>query len=312
MSKVIIGIHGIGNKPPKSLLKKWWEESIAEGLNKLKVPKQNFDFKLVYWADIFSKEPLLPNEANGKKSSFAKEKYVAEQNTPLDEPSGFRKKVADYLEKYYEKVIVDEIMSFDHPALTNFFVHYNVKELESYYSQADFYYQGEKRLIKDVMIERLTDTLKKHRYDQIMLVAHSIGSMISHDALMDKSDGITVDTLVTLGSPLGQKYVMKKIETEHKNNSHHRLKVPGNVLKNWYNFSDAEDPIALVHSLSEIYKQNDHGVMVIDKLVKNNYVNAGERNPHKSYGYLRTPEVAEIIHKFISPKKRKFFSFFRK
>lgn len=312
MSKVIIGIHGIGNKPPKNLLKEWWEACISEGLEKLNFPKHNFDFDMVYWADILNKEPILPVETKNKNTHFLREKYIPEQNISSTEPSGFRKKVTDYLEKYYEKIIVDEIMSFDHPALTNFFIHYNVRELEAYFSQADFYYQGEKRIIKEVMMERLTTVLKKHRQKQILLIAHSMGSMISHDALLDKADGISIDTLVTLGSPLGQKYIIKKIESEHNHTFHNRLKVPENIKKNWYNLSDPEDPIALVHILSDMYKSNSNGVRVIDKLVKNNYSNLGDRNPHKSYGYLRTPEVAEILSQFLTPEKGNIFSFLKK
>ncbi|MCK9212512.1 MAG: lipase family protein [Ignavibacteriaceae bacterium] len=312
MSKVIIGIHGIGNKPTKNLLKEWWEKSIYEGLNKLNFPKQNFDFELVYWADILNKEPILPDETNNKNSLFQKEKYAAEQNLFTNEIPGLRKKAVDYLEKYYEKIIVNGVMSLEYPTITDLFVHYNLKELEAYFSQVDFYYQGEKRLIKEVMMERLTNVLKKHKHKQILLIAHSMGSMISHDALIDKLDGISIDTLVTLGSPLGQKYVMKKIETEHNHNFHNRLKVPENIKKNWYNLSDQEDPIALVHTLSDIYKSNLNGVKVIDKLVKNNYSNLGDRNPHKSYGYLRTSEVAEILSNFITVEKRSIFSFFKK
>ncbi|MDP3149486.1 MAG: hypothetical protein Q8N83_10200 [Ignavibacteria bacterium] len=312
MSKIIIGIHGIGNKPPKNLLKEWWLQSINEGLNKLSLSSQHFDFELVYWADILNKEPLLPDDSSNKNSLYQKEKYAAEQNLPTDEIPGLRKKAVDYLEKYYEKIIVNGVMSLEYPTITDIFIHYNLKELEAYFSQADFYYQGEKRLIRDVMMERLTTVLKKHKHKQILLIAHSMGSMISHDALLDKSDGITIDTLVTLGSPLGQKYVMKKIEKEHNHNFHNRLKVPENIKKNWYNLSDPEDPIALVHLLSDIYKSNSNGVKVIDKLVKNNYVNSGGRNPHKSYGYLRTVEFAEILSNFLTVEKRSIFLFFKK
>ena len=35
MAKVIIGIHGLGNKPPKDILEKWWKLSIEEGFKKM-------------------------------------------------------------------------------------------------------------------------------------------------------------------------------------------------------------------------------------------------------------------------------------
>ncbi len=33
MKKVIIAIHGLGNKPSKKILQKWWKEAILEGFS---------------------------------------------------------------------------------------------------------------------------------------------------------------------------------------------------------------------------------------------------------------------------------------
>ncbi len=33
MTSVIVGIHGLANKPDRQTLSKWWETSIREGLN---------------------------------------------------------------------------------------------------------------------------------------------------------------------------------------------------------------------------------------------------------------------------------------
>jgi hypothetical protein len=62
MSKIIIGIHGLGNKPPKDLCEKWWKKSLREGLNSIGRKYFNFNFELVYWADILHPTPLNPNE----------------------------------------------------------------------------------------------------------------------------------------------------------------------------------------------------------------------------------------------------------
>ncbi len=59
MSKVIIGIHGLANKPPQNILEDWWKKSIVEGL-RVNEQIQNVDlnFKMVYWADLLHKYPL--------------------------------------------------------------------------------------------------------------------------------------------------------------------------------------------------------------------------------------------------------------
>ena len=53
MAKVIVGIHGLANKPKRAVLKKYWIDSIKEGLRKnCNVRTPAFDYKMVYWADL--------------------------------------------------------------------------------------------------------------------------------------------------------------------------------------------------------------------------------------------------------------------
>ncbi len=52
MKKMIIGIHGLGNKPDATLLHDWWLNAIHEGLGRISKPRENIPFKMVYWADI--------------------------------------------------------------------------------------------------------------------------------------------------------------------------------------------------------------------------------------------------------------------
>ena len=44
---------------------------------------------------------------------------------------------------------------------------------------------------------------------------------------------------------------------------------------------------------------NAEGVKPVDFEVYNTYEINGDHNPHKSYGYLRTPELAEAIRDFL-------------
>ena len=58
MSAVIVGIHGLANKPDKQTLAEWWEAAIREGLDK-NCGERNADFEYVtvYWADLLYKYP---------------------------------------------------------------------------------------------------------------------------------------------------------------------------------------------------------------------------------------------------------------
>lgn len=59
MAKVIVGIHGLANKPEREILTDWWVKSIHEGLQKnCEIADPEFDFRMVHWADLLYKYPV--------------------------------------------------------------------------------------------------------------------------------------------------------------------------------------------------------------------------------------------------------------
>ena len=59
MSKVIVGIHGLANKPEKEVLEDWWRKALDEGLEKnCGVVGAQYDYVMVYWADLLYKHPI--------------------------------------------------------------------------------------------------------------------------------------------------------------------------------------------------------------------------------------------------------------
>lgn len=77
------------------------------------------------------------------------------------------------------------------------------------------------------------------------------------------------------------------------------LQTPEGVFNKWVNFSDIRDLIALDYKLGDDFAPNSKGVKCEDKLVTNTYTVNGIANPHKSFGYLRTPEFIEVLVEFI-------------
>jgi hypothetical protein len=55
---VIIGIHGLNNKPAKDVLRGFWEDSLAEGLLRNHSLDARSTIQLNYWADIQYQKPL--------------------------------------------------------------------------------------------------------------------------------------------------------------------------------------------------------------------------------------------------------------
>ena len=82
------------------------------------------------------------------------------------------------------------------------------------------------------------------------------------------------------------------------------MATPPGVTNKWYNLADIMDKVALNYKLSDDFIQNIAGVAPEDFLVINNFETDGVKNPHKSFGYLRTPEFSEILNDFIGDEKR--------
>ncbi len=80
--------------------------------------------------------------------------------------------------------------------------------------------------------------------------------------------------------------------------------VPPNIGK-WINFADRRDPVAVDTSLEKDYLRASGETFIQDDLVANDYEYKDtdgkmKANPHKSYGYLRCPEVSESIRSFLT------------
>ena len=107
-----------------------------------------------------------------------------------------------------------------------------------------------------------------------------------------RQKGLQISHFVTVGSPLGLADLKTVFEGPRQ--------VPECVAR-WSNYSDPKDPVASWDTcLGDNYLPNSRGVTVSDHLVVNGYVNpAGKSNPHKIFGYLRTPEMSELIAGFL-------------
>ena len=300
MSKIIIGIHGLRNKPPKRTLKRWWKESIREGLHTINHPHWFFQFDLVYWADLLHPVPFNPKIKDENHLLYLKAPYLPAKDTQAKKPSRLRKAVLDTLVKEMDKIFLNDDLSINFEAITDLIIRRFFEDLDAYYSKTISDRHGKERPVKEFIREKLAHVLRKHRRKKILLIAHSMGSIIAYDVLTITAPDIHIDTLVTIGSPLGIPIIEKKCMTEQgESRRTQKLKTPDNITRAWYNFTDLRDKVALDYALSDDYEPNSKGVRAVDQEVYNNYEIIGESNPHKSYGYLRTPELAGVIHDFI-------------
>ena len=66
------------------------------------------------------------------------------------------------------------------------------------------------------------------------------------------------------------------------------------------------------HGSDDDFKANSLNVRPVDKIVYNDYECMGEKNAHKSYGYLRKAEMAQIIADFLGKTHYNPFSWIKK
>ena len=303
MSKVIIAIHGLGNKPPKEQLQAWGRMAIEEGLNNLGVNISLPSFELVYWADLLYDKPQTLDEKDKNSPYYLDEVYTRAPKRYKTEPHEVRQKLQDLFKVIVYKIFLGKDYHLRYAFVSQKLMHKYFHELEVYFTEDESFTADFSRGVKEEIIRRVTEVLKKHRNDDIMLIAHSMGTIIAFDVLSFFTKEIWVNTFVTMGAPLGAPFVLSRIASHSKSvYGLVKLQTPETVTGHWYNFSDIRDKIALDYKLSDDFAPNSHGVKVIDQLVTNNYVMNGIANPHKSFGYLRTPEFSRVLVNFLKDK----------
>jgi len=214
MANVIIGIHGLGNKPPELLLEKWWKLAMIEGLKTGHYSTGIPEFELSYWSDILYGRPLNPDEFDRDSPCFIEEKYVkAPEYFPV-ESFDSRKKIVSYLGRQMNRILLNDDLTLNYSFISDAIISRYFRDLEEYYSETLVESAEGKRRINELIRERLRDKLEEHRNDNIMLISHSMGSIIAFDVLTFLVPDIGINTFVTMGSPLGLPVVISKIAAE--------------------------------------------------------------------------------------------------
>jgi hypothetical protein len=302
MSKIILGIHGLANKPPTKLLERWWKKALQEGLRAIGHPRRFFRFKLIYWADYLYPQPLDPTIKDKDNPRYIKNPYVPARRGQIQRAPTLRKKILNYVERQLTKIMINEDLSINYAAVSDLIIRRYFKDLDTYYSKQCLDRKHVPCQAKDVIRAELALMLRKYKRKDILLIAHSMGSIVAYDVLTCTAPDVTIHTLVTMGSPLGLPPIMIKILAEQHTKPHKPISVrtPENIVGAWYNFSDLRDKVATPFNLSDEYKPNFKKINAVDDNVTNNYEYQGDPNPHNVYGYLRTPEMAEVTYNFLN------------
>ncbi len=274
----ILFVHGMGEKPaPEVERQRMW----APLKRSLWLALPDDAFAVAYWGDL-----RLPGETAVAPSGALVRALPARQRAGLGWAFGGLSKyatrpdllllnVAERVRRAGQGLL--QRASARAEAQMRFAMTAMVGDLEPYLA-------GQTR---DAIVERVIEHLDAQEGRRLCVLSHSMGTLVALDAVL-RWPG-EVDTFVTLGAPLGWEYLKRWLG---------RPAYPANV-RHWYNLYDRLDNVALPdRAISDDYPTADGARSIIDVTVRDNYSPTGDRDPHHWYGYLTSPELADIVGHF--------------
>jgi len=185
-----------------------------------------------------------------------------------------------------------DVMPFLIPYITNDRLELHLRDLRRYQRNQNEIAEHTRQMLK-IPLRSATESGRP-----VLLIAHSLGSVIAWDSVWQIShnerDHVHIDTLLTMGSPLGQRFVQRRLQGFHKEGDE---RYPLGIDR-WVNLAAVGDLTAVDPDLAD-----DFGAMVerglvstIDDRELHNYFRLdGVLNVHAEYGYLANPVTAGIV-----------------
>ncbi len=143
---------------------------------------------------------------------------------------------------------------------------------------------------------------------EVMLVGHSLGSVIAYDTLWELSrldhDSWHCPLFLTLGSPLGMFYIQHRLLGHGEPGAR---RYPDNIGR-WINITAAGDVIATDRHLDNDFKgMRKYGLLDriedVDAALHSCYGTAEGPNAHRCFGYFFHPLVAKLIVEWLDGKQ---------
>jgi hypothetical protein len=188
--------------------------------------------------------------------------------------------------------VLADFLPFLIPHVANERIEMHLQDLRRYLRNRDDIAEHTRQLLK----MPLRAAAESNR--PILLLTHSMGSVIAYDSLWqlthDHRDEVSIDLFVTMGSPLGQRYVQGRIKG---NSAEGGDRYPDNISR-WINLTSQGDLTAVDPTLADDFgEMAELGLVecIEDERVFNYFRLNGQLNVHAEYGYLANDTTARIV-----------------
>jgi hypothetical protein len=281
-------VHGLSNKPEQKYLLELYKRKLAHE-DGPSLDDAGVAAAIIYWANVLYPAPdtdLAAYESVGAEIlQDARESVVLDPTTlpadgvPPDEREFMLKMSAalDIGTEDLDPAMLTEQerdqLRFERiplPAwLRNRLMGKLVRDAHLYFFNKEFTPRtGETFLVRDELRKRFIDALKAVKAEgrPVVVVSHSMGTIIAYDCLMHEPSCPAIDGLMTLGSPLGLDEVQDFFPKWTRENG-----FPGGKLHGpWVNVYDPLDAVAGADPrLANDYRQD--GRAVVDDVEESNW-----------------------------------------
>lgn len=278
---LIIYIPGLLPKPEAEVHKDALYRCMLEGVRRVdpdiaeKIRASEHSFDIVSWTFDFYREYRDIALDMAAIDALIEQQIASDDD--IREAASFLRRITRWLYR------LGDLLPFLIPHLANERMELHIRDLLRYTHNKN----GIADHVREMLKMPLRAAWESNR--PILLLAHSMGSVIAYDSLWEMThgdkDALEIDLLLTMGSPLGQSYLQKRI-MGHGEKGVQRY--PNNIRK-WINLAAIGDMTALDAELINDFEEMLRlGLIesIDDQALFNSFRLDGQLNVHAEYGYL--------------------------